>query len=137
MSNGTHSTVSGWTGWIVFAAALMVIGGVLQILYGLAAIMHAHWFVYAGDHAYLINTASWGWWLILVGILIGVSGALLWNGNMFGRVIGAVLAFLSLLANLAVFASAPVWTILVIVADVLVIYAIVAHGNEMRQLMHS
>jgi hypothetical protein len=137
MSNGENTKVTGWTGWIVFAAALLVLEGILQIFYGLAAILNAHWFVYTSSSAYLIDTSGWGWWLMLVGILLVTTGVLLWTGNIVGRTVGVILAIISAIVNLAVFSVAPLWSLLAIVVDLLVIYAIAVHGREMKGLTQS
>ena len=134
MSNGVNTKTTGWTGWIVFAAAMLVIGGILQIFYGLAAILDAHWFVYTSGSTYLIDTSGWGWWLMLVGVLLGTTGILLWTGNIVGRILGVILAVISAVVNLAVFSVAPLWSLLAIIVDLLVIYAIAVHGREMKAL---
>lgn len=128
--------VTGWTGWVIFAATLLIIDGFLQVFYGLAAVFNAHWFVYTSNSSYLLNVSGWGWWLMLIGILTIAAGTSLWSGNMFGRVVGAGLAVISALINLTVFPVAPIWTSLAIVVDLMIVYAIAAHGSEMRQLMH-
>ena len=121
-----------WTGWVFFAAALMIFEGILQFFYGLGALFNAHWFVYTHNSAYLLNISGWGWWMLLSGILLGISGALLWTGNMFGRVMGILFAVLSAFVNISWFSVAPLWSTLALVVDVLVIYAIAAHGQEMK-----
>jgi hypothetical protein len=124
--------VSGWTGWVFFAAALMIFEGILNFFYGLGALFNAHWFVYAHGSTYLINVSGWGWWMLVMGVLLGISGALLWTGNMFGRVMGIIFGVLSALVNIGYFSAAPIWSTIAIIVDVLVIYAIAAHGQEMK-----
>jgi hypothetical protein len=72
--------------------------------------------------------------MVVGGILWILAATLLLAGNMVGRIIGVVLALLSLWANISLIAIAPVWSSIAIVLDVLVIYAIVAHGREMKML---
>jgi hypothetical protein len=138
MNNTTENKVTGWTGWVVFAAALLIIEGILNMFYGLGALLNAHWFVYThGGSAYLLNVSGWGWWMLLVGMLLTVSGALLWTGNMFGRTVGVVLAILSALENAALITVAPVWSIIAIAVALLVLYAVAVHGGEMKQVMQN
>jgi hypothetical protein len=54
------------------------------------------------------------------------------SGNPVARVAGVVLAALSAVVNLAFLAAYPIWSVLVIALDVVVIYAIVVHGRELR-----
>lgn len=127
--------ITGWTGWVMFAAVLLIFEGILQFFYGLGALFNAHWFVYAHGTTYLINVSGWGWWMLVLGVVTGISGALLWSGNWFGRTMGIIFAAISVLTNISWIAVAPIWSILAIVVDALVIYAIIAHGGEMK-LVH-
>lgn len=63
-----------------------------------------------------------------------VSGSLLLSGNLFGRTMGILLATLNILANLAFIGIAPVWSIIAIVINAIALYAIAAHGGEMKKL---
>lgn len=130
------ATTNGWTGWVVLAAVLMIITGFFQFIYGLGAIFHAHWYIYANGAAYVLNVATWGWWLLIVGLVLLISGVLLWQGNLFGRIVGLIFAILSLLANIGNIEIAPVWSIIAIIVDAVIIYAIAAHGGEMKTQMH-
>jgi hypothetical protein len=40
---------------------------------------------------------------------------------------------LSVLGNIAFFTAYPLWSAIIIVLDVLVIYALAAHGRELRR----
>ena len=44
---------------------------------------------------------------------------------------------ISAVLNFAYLASYPVWSTLIIAIDVLVIYALIAHGGELREPKHS
>lgn len=128
--------VTGWSGWVIFAAFVMMFQGLINFFYGLGAVLNAHWYVYASGTTFLADISSWGWWMILIGMFLGLSGALLLVGNWFGRAMGVIFAVLSLLANIAVFGLAPVWSTIAIVLDVIVVYAILAHGGETKALAH-
>ncbi|HEY6736704.1 MAG TPA: hypothetical protein VI322_03225 [Candidatus Saccharimonadia bacterium] len=131
-----NDKVTGWVGWVMFGALFMIFEGIMNVIYGLAAVLNAHWFVYTNNASYLLDISSWGWWLILLGSVLILSGSLLLSGNMFGRVMGIIFATISLLVNLAIFSTAPVWATLAIVLDAIVIYAIASHGDEMRAVAH-
>jgi hypothetical protein len=51
---------------------------------------------------------------------------------MAARVVGVVIACLSALVNLAFIAAYPVWSTIMITIDVIVIYAIIVHGRELK-----
>lgn len=133
MANVQQTHASGWTGWIGFASVVMAVSGIVHIIYGLGGIFTQDWYIVsAGNDAYLLDVEAWGWSLLVGGFLLLMASALLVSGNMLGRVIGILIAAGSLVANLALLSVTPVWSILAIVVDVLIIYAIAAHGSEMK-----
>jgi hypothetical protein len=132
-SNTNQQQVSGWTGWVMFAAFMMILSGILDIIYGLGSLFNQGWFFYANNTLYVIDNNSGGWLLILLGILLFVSGSLLLSGNTFGRIMGIVLATINIIANLAYIGIAPAWSIIAIVVNAVVLYAIGAHGGELKK----
>ena len=69
---------------------------------------------------------------LLLGAAIFVSGMGVLAGNLAARIVGAVLAAFNAIVALLFIEAAPVWGIIVIVVDVLVIYALTVHGRELR-----
>ena len=126
--------VTGWTGWVGFASFMLIIAGIIQFMYGLGALFSQGWLIYTSTAIYAVDTTAWGWAAMLVGALLFVSGSLLLSGNLFGRTMGVIVAGLSFLGNLALFGAAPIWAVIAVVVDALVIYAIIAHGGEMKTL---
>jgi hypothetical protein len=62
-----------------------------------------------------------------------VSGFGLFSGNILARTIAVVVASISLIVNFFFIPVYPLWAITVIVIDLLVIWAVTAHGREMRE----
>ena len=124
---------TGWTGWVVFASAMMFLLGCFQAVQGLVAIFDDGFYhVTEGGLVVEVDYTAWGWTHLLLGALIIISGAGVLTGNLAARTVGVVLACLSALVNLAFVEAYPVWSVLVIALDVLVIYALVVHGRELR-----
>jgi hypothetical protein len=67
---------------------------------------------------------------LLGGLLLILAGAGLFAGQMWARVVGVILAVVSIVINFAFFAACPLWSTLIIAIDVLVIWALVVHGRE-------
>lgn len=99
--------VSGWSGWVVFAAFVMGLSGIFHIILGIAGILSRDWYLYDSGDVFLFNATAWGWSMLIGGALLILSAALLLEGNMFGRIIGAILVVGSLLANVALISVAP------------------------------
>jgi hypothetical protein len=129
-----NRSVTRWTGWVTFAALFLMFEGVINFFYGLGALFNAQWFVYGSGTAYLVDISSWGWWMLIMSAVLVLSGILLMAGSAFGRAMGALFATLSLLVNISIFTVAPIWSTIAIILDVMVIYAILAHGGEMKTL---
>lgn len=126
--------VTGWTGWVAFASIAMMFVGVVQAVYGFAALFNQNWYVATDSSIYLFDIGTWGWSMLALGALVFVSGALLMAGNAFGRTMGVLFAAVGIIVNLVWLAATPVWSILGLVLYSLVLYAIIAHGGEMKEL---
>ena len=68
----------------------------------------------------------------MLGILVAVSGVGVLSGNTAARVVGTLMAMLSAVVNLAFLAAYPLWSIIMITLDVLVILALTVHGSAVR-----
>lgn len=123
---------TGWTGWIYFASIMMIIGGALWAIVGLFAVIKDQWVVFGADNALLLDITGWGWVHLVLGVLMVVAGFLVAQGNMFGRVLAVVMAGLSLVVNFVWLPVYPVWSLVVMVIDVFIIYAVIVHGKEVQ-----
>jgi hypothetical protein len=129
-----YAEPSGWAGWVVFAGIMMIIGGSLNIIYGVVALVDHHWSGWGNlNHLYL-SVNSWGWILLIMGIIVLISGFGVMTGNLAARIVGICIASLSLLGNFFVIPLYPFWALTIIVLDTLVIWALAAHGKEMKQV---
>ena len=134
MAHVQHQQVTGWTGWIGLAGFIMALTGIFHIVFGIGGALGSDWYIYASGHTFWFDSSAWGWSMIVGGTLLLLSSGLLLAGNMVGRIMGVILAAASLVANISLFAVAPVWSALVIVFDLMVLYAIIAHGSEMKRM---
>jgi hypothetical protein len=133
-SGGVQPTKStGWVGWIVFAAVAMVISGLFNITWGIVALVRDQVFVVGSrGNVVTIDYTTWGWINLIVGIIVIVLGLALLTGNTAALVGGVVVAVLSIVNNLFVLSAYPIWSVLIIAFDVIVIFAICVHGNEVK-----
>jgi hypothetical protein len=118
------------TGWIVFAATMMIIGGTLNAFYGVVALVNDNWVVWQNRTAVLLDLTTWGWILVGFGLVVALAGFGLLTGNMAARVVAVLCAGASMVVNFMFMPVFPLWTLTVIVVDALVIWAVVAHGGE-------
>ena len=125
------------TGFIMFAAFLMVAVGCFQLFQGLVALSDKGFFLAARQYPLRFDVTTWGWIHLIFGILVIVTGIALLTGRGWARILGIVLAILSALANFAFIPHYPIWSTIVIAFDVLVIWALAAYGKSFIELIQS
>lgn len=126
---------SAWTGWVVFGAAMLMIGGAISVIQGFVALLGSDFFLTTPDGlAVEVTFTTLGWVQVGLGVLGLAVGIGMLLGVAVALIAGVVLAVVSAVVHLATIAAYPAWSVLVIAIDVLVIYAVVAHGREMKQL---
>src|SRR3954465_8534761 len=122
-----------WAGWVFFGGIMLMMMGAFQIIQGLVALFDDGFYAVSSTGLVVeVNYNTWGWiHLVLgaIGVLVGIG---LLAGNMAARIAGVVIAFLSALVNLAFISAYPVWSSIIILLDVIVIYAIIVHGRELK-----
>ncbi|MFJ8107241.1 hypothetical protein [Streptomyces sp. NPDC096132] len=121
------------SGWILFAAIMMVFGGVMAIFEGIAAIAEDDVFVTTRNFTFQWSLTGWGWLHLVLGIVVTLAGIALFSGAMWARVVGIALAGLSMIANFAWLPWYPFWAIMLIVIDGFVMWALcVGPSREAR-----
>jgi hypothetical protein len=129
---------TGWAGWVVFAGVMLVLVGAFQAIDGLVALFRDEIYLVRPDGLVVnVDYTVWGWVHLLLGIVLIAAGAAVFSGRIWGRTIGVIGAIISAVLNFAYIGAYPVWSILIITIDVIVIYALIAHGGELREPRHS
>jgi hypothetical protein len=126
-------TRTGWAGWVVFAAIMMIILGAFQAIAGFVALFDPGYYV-VGANGFVVhvNYTAWGWTHLVVGLVALAAGFGLFTGAMWARVLGIVVAGISAIVNFAFIPAYPLWSLIMITLDVVIIYAIAAHGQELK-----
>ena len=120
-------------GWLAFAVAMLTLSGVLSALWGLLTLLRRGVFVATvKDNPLNLDYRAWGWIHIAVGVLAVVLAALLPRAAAGVRALTVGLAGLSIVANLLVITERPVWFAVVITLDIMVIFAVTAHGSDVH-----
>ncbi|HEX7632904.1 MAG TPA: hypothetical protein VF401_01110 [Candidatus Saccharimonadales bacterium] len=129
-----NNNTTGWVGWAYFAGFMMMFLGVFQGIAGLTAIFKDDFFLVTQNHLVAFDFTAWGWINLVIGILVFFGGLELFrSGALWARVLAVVLAGLSLITNLTFIEAYPLWSILMGVIDVLIIYSLTVHGGELSQ----
>lgn len=119
-------------GWILFAGIMILIVGILNVVYGIAAIDNSKFF--AGHTEFIISSLkTWGWITLILGILQVIAAFSIWAGGVYGAVLGIFSASLSAIGALLSLPAYPFWSLAIFAVDVLIIYGLAAYGARGRQ----
>ena len=99
----------GLSGWTIFASVMLCIGGIMNAIYGMVAIVNDTWIVWSNQEALLVDFTAWGWILFTFGVVAVIAGLGLLIESMAARVAAVVLASLSLIANFLFLPAFPLW----------------------------
>ena len=124
-------TVSPWAhGLAVFAGVVMVVGGAFQALEGLAGIVNDKYLVVLPNYLYAFDLTVWGVIHLLVGLALVVIGVSLLRGQTWARVAGIIAAAVSAILNFVWLPISPLWAIVLIAVDMLVIWALAQYLRQ-------
>jgi len=129
-----ESEVTGWVGWIVFAGTLMAMLGILHMFQGFVALFrHTQIAFPTSGLTVQVSYTQWGWVQIIAGAIVLATGLSLFTGRAWARALGVIIVCVSVLVNFAWAGIYPVWSLTLLAIDFFVIYAIIAHGAEMKE----
>lgn len=116
-------------GWVVFAGIMILIAAVLNCIWGIAAIDKASFFV--EDQRFIISDLStWGWIVLIIGVLQLFAAFSIWSGGAYGRWVGIITAGLGSISALLSIPGFPLWSLCVFFLSVLVVYALAVYGGQ-------
>ena len=135
-SSASMSTdASGWVGWTLFAAVIMLLVGAFHVIQGLVALFKDDYYAVAPSGLILnVSYTSWGWIHIVGGLIVVAAGVALFTGKMWARILGTAMACVSAIVNIGFLSAYPLWSALVIFMDVAIIMALTVHGSAMEDM---
>ena len=108
---------------------MLLIAGVLNVIYGIAAIGDSSFFI--DDQKYILsNLNTWGWVTLIIGALQIGAAFSIWAGNQFGRWFGIFAAGISAIGALLSIPAYPFWSLAIFAIDILIIYGLAAYGGR-------
>ena len=116
-------------GITVFAAAMLIMSGASQFFLGLAALFGGDVFVRVGGYLFALDTTVWGWIHILLGAGFVVVGIFVLSGKSWAIWTAIGLAIVNGLLNFLWLPTYPLWGIVLIAIDVVVVWAL-ATSNQ-------
>lgn len=122
------------SGWVIFAGTMMLMLGLFNFIYGIVLLLNNEWVVLVeggGEAALLLfDFTTWAWILIVVGATQLFTAWGIFTGQTWARIVGIIIAIVNAAGQLAALSIYPLWALTILVLDVLVIYALSVHGDE-------
>ena len=118
-------------GRALLAAVFLMIGGILNIIWGISALNNSHFFVH-NTHYVFSNLHTWGWITLIVGIVEIIAALSLFGGHAFGRYFAIIVGSLAAIGALFDIPAQPLWSIAVFALSLWIVYGLVVYGEDVR-----
>jgi hypothetical protein len=118
-------------GLVTFAGVMITIAAVLNIVYGIAAIDKANFYIH--DARYVFgDLATWGWFILAFGILQIFAALSIWQGTSWGRWLGVACASVNAILQMLWIPAQPVLALTILALDIVAIYGLLAYGGRRK-----
>jgi hypothetical protein len=107
----------------MFAAILLMVGGVLSVIYGIAAISNSSFFVNSTKFIFS-DLKTWGWITLILGILELIASLSLIRGGTFGRLFGITVGSLNAIGALLSIPAYPLLSIALFALSIWIVYGL-------------
>jgi hypothetical protein len=116
-------------GAVAFAGVLLIMMGLFHALQGLVALFNDDFYVVGANYWFRLDFTTWGWLHLILGLVAAGAGLGLFYGQTWARVLAVVAAGVSMIASFMWLPFYPVWSLVVLALDVLVMWAAIVHGR--------
>jgi hypothetical protein len=118
------------SGWVDFAGVLLFIAGMMDVLWGIVAFANKSFFIQGGlvwEHL-----STWAWILLIGGAIECVTGGLVLARKGVGRWMAIGVVVVAIFVNFLSLGAYPVWSVLALGANALVLWAVTTHKEDFR-----
>jgi hypothetical protein len=122
-----------WAGWIAYAGTMLVLIGGLNLFQGFVALIWDERVVATPNNFVLVDLTSWGWTTLLFGLLMIAIGIGLLTAQTWARLTAVVIVVVHAAAQIAWLGAYPVWALLMISLDTVVLFALTARWSAARE----
>lgn len=118
----------GVNGWQAFAGVILFLNGVFGFLYGLAAVLNDEVVTVGGGTGVTVwDFTAWGWVQMVIGVLMASTSIGLFMMKGWARFFALVFCMLNVLVQFGTISAFPLWALLVIALDIIIIYQLTAN----------
>jgi hypothetical protein len=126
----TTRSAGGPTGWALFAGVVLLMLGFLNFFWGLGAILEDENLIVGGRGVIIVDLTAWGWASLIIGVIQVLIGLGLLAAQQWARWAGIFFAALAAIGQIGIVTAFPIWSLIVILLAVLVIYNLTARWEE-------
>ena len=116
------------TGWTMFAAVWLVMAGAFNVINGITAIHKSKYYV---NEMLVSNLSTWGWIILVFGIIQLLAGYLVFARNDAGNLLGVAAAVIAAVIWFFFLFASPFGAFLALILNGLVIYGLTI-GRDTR-----
>ena len=123
---GTNAVSERNQSWVDFAGVMLLISGIFNIIYGAATLGSSDYFV---NKILYWNMEGWGWSIMIVGVILVSTAWFIFQNNVYAEVFGVIVAVASAFLHASTLQFSPIWSLIVLIISILIIYGLVVHGD--------
>jgi hypothetical protein len=116
-------------GWVFFAASMLGLAGIIGVIHGIVTATKSSFYV-SGSRYVFSGPSTWGWIMIIVGVITIIASFSVFRGAQWARFYGIGIASLQALVQLLSIQAYPFWSLCVFALDVLVVYGLAVYGGR-------
>lgn len=126
MTQATYSARAEGHGWRTFSGVMFLVAATFNAVYGVAALANDDYF--RADELLFGDLSMWGVFYLCVAATQAITALLVFNRSAFGALLGILIAMLSATLALVSIGAYPLWSVIVMVVDGLIIYGLTVYG---------
>jgi hypothetical protein len=115
-------------GWISFASIMLLIVGTFSIIDGVIALSKSSFFTANAVYVFS-DLRTWGWIILVLGILEISAAFAIFTGSEIARWFGIVAAGLNSIGQLMFVPAYPFWSLAMFTLDILIIYGLAVYAG--------
>jgi hypothetical protein len=132
MATSRAASGTAWVGWVIFAGAMLLMIGTFNIIEGIIALVDDKRIVLVADRLIGVDITGWGWTILIFGLAMVATGIGLFTAQTWARITAIVIVGLHAVSQVAWLGAYPIWSLLMLALDTVVLYALTARWSDVR-----
>ncbi|WP_434993649.1 DUF7144 family membrane protein [Arthrobacter sp. Ld5] len=121
---------AGAVGVTVVAGMLMIMTGAFHAFQGIVALLNDTFYIVLPEYVLQLDITTWGWVHLILGVLVVLAGAALFQGAVWARTVAVIMACVSVILSFVWMPFYPLWSLTIIALDIFIIWAVTLHGRD-------